>query len=101
MIEITRPLDPTATLSTGYRTSSVVLDDGRILSGIVSQQTPTSLVLQTATERLSLSLDDVESIEKQDRSLMPDGLLDVLPPAEIRDLIAYLMSLRQVAAPAN
>ena len=32
-------------------------------------------------------------------SLMPDGLLDVLQPSEVKDLIAYLMSPQQVRVP--
>ena len=32
-------------------------------------------------------------------SLMPEGLLDPLNPAEVRDLIAYLMHRSQVPLP--
>jgi hypothetical protein len=54
----------------------------------------------TATEKLTLSNDDVESIKPTKLSLMPEGQLDLMKPDEIRDLIAYLMSARQVSLPS-
>ena len=46
-----------------------------------------------------LDRDDIESITPTDASPMPDGLLDPLLPAEIRDLIAYLRHPVQVPLP--
>ena len=44
---------------------------------------------------------EVEAIRDTSLSLMPEGLLDPLSPAEVRDLIAYLMGPQQVPLPAD
>src|SRR6185437_3620494 len=86
-------VDPAATVSADYHLSTVALNDGRLLNGIVGEHAgngPT-LTLQTATERLVVDRGDIEEIRASDLSLMPDGLLDVLDRDQVRDLIAYLM----------
>jgi len=80
--------------------STIALVDGRVLNGIVLDQPGPTLSVQTPTERLIVNRSEVETIRNSDRSLMPDGLLDVLPEKEIRDLIAYLMSPQQVPLPS-
>jgi putative membrane-bound dehydrogenase-like protein len=94
-------VDPTATVAADYRMSTVALNDGRLLSGIVSGHggTGPTLTLQTATERLVLNRGDVEEVRPSELSLMPEGQLDVLAPDQVRDLVAYLMSPQQVPLP--
>jgi putative membrane-bound dehydrogenase-like protein len=92
-------VDPSAVVPPAYRMSTVALNDGRVLNGIVVDQPGPTLAIQTPTERLIINRADVEEIRKSERSLMPDGLLDVLPESEIRNLLAYLMSPQQVPLP--
>lgn len=96
-------VDPAATVTNGYRLSSVALTDGRLLSGILSDQPGETIALQTPTERMILNRKDVEEVHASAQSLMPEGLLDTLSEQELRDLLAYLMSPQQVplAAPAG
>lgn len=89
-------VDPSATVSPGYRMSTIVLVDGRVLNAIVGDTMGSTLTVQTPTERLVISRSDIEQIRKSEQSLMPDGLLDTLPNKEIADLIAYLMSSEQI-----
>jgi putative heme-binding domain-containing protein len=70
--------------------TSVATTDGRLISGIIRQQTEASLLIQTANERLLLAREDVEAIKPSTSSMMPEGLLDPLSAQEIRDLFAYL-----------
>jgi len=97
---LTNIVDPSATVAPAYRMSTIALVDGRVLNGIVLDQPGPTLSVQTPTERLIVNRSEVETIRNSDRSLMPDGLLDVLPEKEIRDLIAYLMSPQQVPLPS-
>jgi putative heme-binding domain-containing protein len=92
-------VDPSATVTPAYRMSTVVLADGRILNGILSDGGGPTVVLQTPTERLVIERTEVEQVRHSNSSLMPEGLLDVLPEKEIRDLVAYLMSPQQVPLP--
>ena len=81
--------------------TTVITQDGRSLAGIVMQETPTSLVLQTPQERITLSLVDVEERHLASQSLMPENQLTQLTPAEARDLVAYLRHPTQVPLSAN
>jgi putative membrane-bound dehydrogenase-like protein len=92
-------VDPSAIVAPAYKMSTIALTDGRVLSGIVIDQPGQTLSVQTPTERLIVNRSDIEQIRKSDLSLMPDGLIDVLPDREVRDLLAYLMSPQQVSLP--
>ncbi len=94
-------VDPSALVAPAYRMSTVVLSDGRVLNGILNDQSGPTVTIQTPTERLVINRSDIEEIRKSELSLMPEGQLDVLPKNEVRDLIAYLMSPQQVPLPAG
>ena len=94
-------VDPSATLASSFRTSVVELKDGRVLNGVVQNVTEKTLNLLTVQEELTLARDDIEEITQQTTSLMPDGLLQMLTPDQIRDLLAYLSGPGQVALPAE
>jgi putative heme-binding domain-containing protein len=83
-------------VSRDYTLTSVATTDGRLVSGIIREQTLTSLVIQTANERVVLPRDDVEAIKPSTTSMMPEGLLDPLSPREVRDLFSYLGSTKQL-----
>ena len=89
-------LDPSAAVSRDYTLTSVATTDGRLVSGIIREQAPTSLVIQTANERIVLPRDDVEAIKPSTTSMMPEGLLDPLSRREVRDLFAYLAATKQL-----
>ncbi len=92
-------LDPSAVVTADFRVSTVEMQDGRILTGVVLSQNAELVTLQTPTEQLRLPRPQIEQIRPSQQSLMPDGLLDRLSDAEIRDLFAYLMSPAQVPLP--
>ena len=56
-------------------------------------------MIQTATERLILSRDDIETIKDSEVSIMPEGQLEALSKEQVRDLIAYLSAKSQVLLP--
>jgi putative heme-binding domain-containing protein len=89
-------LDPSATVPEAYRSSVIVLKDGRVLTGVIAGQSENRLTLQTATDKQTLDAGDVEEIKQTELSLMPNGQLDRLTEEEVRDLIAYLQSKSQV-----
>jgi len=92
-------VDPSAVLSKNFRMSVIATQDGRVLNGLVLSETDNALTLQTQTDKITIKTDDIEQIKKTAKSPMPDGLLDNLSPAQIRDLIAYLMQPAQVELP--
>ena len=92
-------IDPSATVSKNYHMTIVLLEDGRILSGIITAPTERTLTLQMPTEQIVIARDEIEEIRESELSMMPDRQLDVLSPDEVCDLVGYLMSPYQVPLP--
>ncbi|MDB5385486.1 MAG: Cytochrome c [Planctomycetaceae bacterium] len=92
-------VDPSASVGADFRALTVILDSGRVLSGVVSEQNERTLTLQTAQEPVTLDRKQIEETKQTNLSVMPDGLLQNLNPEQIRDLMGYLMSTEQVALP--
>ena len=92
-------VDPSLVVNVDFRMSVVALKDGRVLNGIMAAQTDKTITLQTMTERITLERENVKKIALSPQSLMPEGLLEALPPEQVRDLFAYLMCPTQVALP--
>ena len=93
--------DPSAAVGADYRLSTVVLQDGRVLNGIIAARTEKMITLQTARDRQTIEQSEVEEIQPSSLSLMPDGLLQTLTNDEVRDLVAYVMSPSQVPLPGD
>jgi putative heme-binding domain-containing protein len=94
-------VDPSATVNENFRMSTVIIADGRVVNGVVSEKTDRTITVVTPNERLVLSTDEIEEVRPSNLSIMPEGQLDVLPSEQVRDLIAYLMAPSQVALPAD
>ena len=94
-------LDPSALIGKDYQAQLVALADGRILTGIITNETPDAMTLATANETITVPVAEVEDRRVSDASMMPDDLLANLSEAEVRCLIAYLASPRQVPLPAD
>jgi putative membrane-bound dehydrogenase-like protein len=94
-------VDPGATVSADFRMVVVAMQDGRVLNGIVRSQNGRTLTLQTPNELLVLDRGEIEGVKPTTSSLMPEGLLESLQPAEVRDLFAYLSGRVQAPLPAG
>jgi putative heme-binding domain-containing protein len=94
-------LDPSAQILEGFRTTTVVLNDGHTLSGIVINETPDGFTLVDATNRPTLvARREIEERVTSAVSLMPADLTAGLSPAEFTDLIAYLETLHSGRRPS-
>jgi putative heme-binding domain-containing protein len=89
-------LDPSAVMANEYRMQLIQTADGRVLTGIVKQEDGAGLTLQTATEQVMIPKDEIDVRQTTDASMMPDGLLNELSLDDVRALMAYLRSKRQV-----
>ena len=77
------------------------LKDGRVLNGLIAAKTERTLTLKAMTETLTVERGEIAHILDSTLSLMPEGLLEALPPEQARDLISYLMHRSQVPLPAS
>ena len=89
-------LDPNAVIPNDYRTSTLETKDDRIITGIVTRQDDNAVTVVTANETLLISRSEVKSLQQGEISMMPEGLLQALSDAEVRDLVSYLNSPGQV-----
>jgi putative heme-binding domain-containing protein len=94
-------IDPSSEVGRDYRMSVVRTLDERTVTGIVVERTAARVVVQTATELVTLSPDDIVSVKDSPLSIMPEGQLSALTREQVRDLIAYLASKTQVALPPD
>ena len=83
-------VDPSAAVPREYRVHTVVTTDGRLINGVIPEETTRTVTLQTPTERIVLDRGDIEEMKPTSASMMPEGLLDVLTAEERRDLIGWL-----------
>jgi putative membrane-bound dehydrogenase-like protein len=94
-------LDPSAVVARDYQVTILTTRDGRVLTGIIKQETETVLTLQTQNEVVPVPKAEVEERVRSPLSMMPEGMLDKLTKEEVRDLVAYLGSPVQVPLPAE
>ena len=88
-------LEPNASVTLGYVSENVVLHNEEEWVGVVTQQDETTLTLRLATGALKhLPLVDIAE-RLPSLSAMPEGLMESLKTSEVRDLIAYLKSLKK------
>ena len=87
-------LDPGATIADGYQNWLFALDDGTTLVGRIVEETSELITLETPKKELyDLEPGEVEA-RKREASSMPADVASHLSPGELRDLVAYLASLK-------
>ncbi|SFI47262.1 PVC-type heme-binding CxxCH protein [Planctomicrobium piriforme] len=94
-------VDPSAVVNKDFRMTVLMLADGRVLNGVITEQTDRTLTLQSLTEKVTIDKDDVEESKPTSLSPMPEGMLQTLSANQVRDLIAYLRHASQVALPPD
>ncbi|MCA8994261.1 MAG: c-type cytochrome [Planctomycetaceae bacterium] len=94
-------VDPSATVSKNFKLTVALLNDGRVLNGVVIESTEKTLTLQTATDPVVVQREEIEDMHESPVSMMPEKLLNVLTDQQIQDLIAYLMTTAQVPLPGG
>jgi putative heme-binding domain-containing protein len=86
-------VDPSAKLAPGFGQVSVTLKNGQKLQGTLREETATAIAVEDATRGLQrVQVSDIAS-RTNGASAMPDMDL-LLTPAQIRDVVAYLMTLK-------
>jgi quinoprotein glucose dehydrogenase len=88
---------PSAQIAKGFETAVLTLVDGRVVSGVVKEETKKQVKLLTAeAKELVIPVEDIES-RRTGPSAMPDDLHKKLSRRELRDVVEFLVSLKQEA----
>jgi len=83
-------IDPSAEVARDYRLSIIETRDGRTLTGMELERSPSRVLLQTDSKQVIIPLSEIESTTPSETSIMPEGQLDQLTEEQVRDLIEYL-----------
>lgn len=92
-------LDPSASISKDYQMQIVATTNGRVITGLLIEESDNAITIQTATEKVIVPRDEIEEQKISDVSMMPEGILQKMTHDEVRDLFAYLMGSEQVVIP--
>lgn len=88
-------LEPSQRIAEGYRSTSIELEDGRILFGMVQKETAEEILLHdTNGELQTIDVADVAERGMLDTSVMPDGLWSTMSKEDVVDLLEWLTTLR-------
>lgn len=84
-------VDPNAEIREGYQYVNIETIDGRSLAGFqVDRDNQVTVLRGLDGQDITLPNRDIESMEPNSRSLMPEGLLEGLTDQQLRDFFAYL-----------
>ncbi|MEM0926026.1 MAG: DUF6797 domain-containing protein, partial [Planctomycetota bacterium] len=90
-------LEPSKVIRKGYETVQVLTSEGKVISGMISKETPDNLILRDASDlekEIRVSKDDVELVKQSSQSMMPKGLADSLRERrDLLDLVRYVMEV--------
>ncbi|MEZ6067611.1 MAG: c-type cytochrome [Planctomycetaceae bacterium] len=88
---------PNAKIAKGFETAVFILDDGRVLSGIVKGEDAESFQIATPQGELIRIPKDTIDDQTTGRTGMPEDLFKSLSPRDVRDLVEFLSTFKTPA----
>ncbi len=93
-------LDPNRNVDVAFRTTTLRLDDGRVLSGLFRRADGAQLVFaDNQGKEFTVAKDEITQEQKTTLSLMPANVPEIVPADEFNDLVGWLLSQRNKVAP--
>jgi putative membrane-bound dehydrogenase-like protein len=84
--------DPSLVIGAGYRSYTVATQDGRVLNGLLVEESQQRIVLKVQGGKLeTIPRADIDVFKVSEISMMPEQLEKQLTPQEIIDLFAFLI----------
>ena len=88
-------ITPNAAMEAGYRRFRVETKEGDVIEGLLAGQDADSVTLrQPNTEDQRFLRANLKRAAFQRTSIMPEGLLEALSPAQVTDLLNYALTLK-------
>ncbi len=85
-------VNPSAKIEEKYKAWVVVMKDDQFLQGFLSEETKDEIVLVDGARPLRIPRKSIDRMRASDLSAMPAGLANRLTDAELRDLLAFLLT---------
>lgn len=87
--------DPSRVIEPKYQSHLIVLAEGKVLSGLITDETPSEVtIVDLQGETMKLATEDIEARRPDTKSFMPAGTLTGLTAQQVADLLAYLSDLK-------
>ena len=88
-------ITPNAAMENGYRIFRIEQKNGDLVDALfVSEDKDAVVVRMPGSPDRRIARGEIRAAKFLRRSLMPEGLLDALPPESVSDLFAYLKTLK-------
>jgi len=85
-------LEPNSEVRKGFETVTILTKDGENLIGIIADQNLATVTLKRPNrDEIVLPRSNIETMDTQPWSLMPEGLQEGLSPQALADLLDYIM----------
>ncbi len=89
-------IDPNADIREGYVNYQIIKKDGRTMVGTITDRSGETITIRSYSgEEIIVSTDQIEKMQAQTTSLMPERILSTLSDQQIRDLFSYIMKTTQ------
>ena len=83
--------DPSLVIGVAYQATTVATTDGRVLTGLLVEESPQRVILKTQGGKLeTIPRDELDEMKTSELSLMPEDLEKQLKPQELADLLTFL-----------
>jgi putative heme-binding domain-containing protein len=93
---LTSILEPNREVDSKYMAYVALLDDGRVLSGVIQEESASQIVLGlSGGDRVQIARTELEQLKTQGKSLMPSELHLKITTDEMRQLVVFLRANRQ------
>ncbi|MCZ6793914.1 MAG: PhoD-like phosphatase N-terminal domain-containing protein, partial [Planctomycetota bacterium] len=97
---VSNVFDPSLVIGPGYEVTTVVTRSGRVLTGLVAEDSAARMVLKTpGGKRETVSRNRVKYTSVSQLSMMPEGIEKLVEPGDLADLFAFLSSDRHPRDP--
>jgi putative membrane-bound dehydrogenase-like protein len=83
-------IDPNAVVGSDFQMTNIETKDGELISGLLANETDDAVTIRTQTEKRTLPKTQIAKRALSEKSLMPESLLESLPPREQLELLKYL-----------
>ena len=91
---LTKILDPNVNISPGYETYVIETENGATVTGVIVQDSPTSMMLRREEgEEETVLRRNIATLRVSSVSTMPEGLEEDINLSEMTDLLEYLQRL--------
>jgi len=89
-------IDPNREVLANYTQYIIVLESGRVVTGIITSESPTSITLKRAEDvKETILRQNIDEITGTGKSLMPEGMEQKINKQQMQDLITFLQGLKK------